>query len=120
MQLTRTEAQRFRAAAALLQPRRHSRDTVVRFPSTQQREEGIMGILMICCPATGRPVSTEIEMDRLEQLPTVIATITCPACGGVHEWTRHDAWLAAGGDHYRRAAASKAAVKSDRRQLSAM
>jgi hypothetical protein len=69
-----------------------------------------MGILMISCPSTGRAVSTEIEMHRVDQLPSVIATIECSACGRVHEWTKADAWLAEGGDDYRKAAATKAAA----------
>ena len=70
-----------------------------------------MGILMINCPSTGRAVSTGIEMSGIDQLPTVIATIECSMCGRVHEWTKDDAWLAEGGEHYRRIAADKAAVK---------
>ena len=58
--------------------------------------EGVMGIIMINCPSTGRAVSTEIEMQNVDRLPTVIATMVCPACGGVHEWTKNDAWLAKG------------------------
>ena len=56
-----------------------------------------MGVLMIQCPSTGREVSTGIEMLDVEQLPAVKATTRCPACGRVHEWTKHDAWLADGG-----------------------
>ena len=63
-----------------------------------------MGIIMIACPATGREVSTGIEMSGVEQLPTVMATMLCSACGRVHEWTKDDAWLANGGEHYRKAA----------------
>jgi hypothetical protein len=66
-----------------------------------EHEEGIMGVLMIECPSTGREVSTGIEMLDIEQLPTVKATIVCSACGRVHEWTKRDAWLAEGGWHYR-------------------
>src|ERR1700710_2928795 len=82
---------------------------------SQQREEGVMGILMISCPSTGRAVSTGIEMHRVDQLPSVIATIECSACGCVHEWTKADAWLAEGGEHYRNAAAIKAASKAGMR-----
>lgn len=60
-----------------------------------------MGVLMIQCPSTGRPVSTGIEMLAIEQLPMVIAKARCPACGQVHEWTKDDAWLANGGLEYR-------------------
>jgi hypothetical protein len=66
-----------------------------------KHEEGIMGVLMIQCPSTGRAVSTGIEMLAIEQLPTVTAKATCPACGKVHEWTKDDVWLANGGQQYR-------------------
>lgn len=64
-------------------------------------EEGIMGVLMIKCPSTGRAVSTGIETFAVERLPIVIATAKCSACGRVHEWTVNDAWLADGGHEYR-------------------
>jgi hypothetical protein len=64
-----------------------------------------MGIIMIKCPRVGRPVSTGIEVADVDQLPTVVARTQCPACGGVHEWTKDDTWLADGGEYYRRAAA---------------
>ena len=60
-----------------------------------------MGILMIECPSTGREISTGIEMLNVDQLPAVKATTVCSACGRVHEWTKHDAWLAEGGEQYR-------------------
>jgi hypothetical protein len=69
--------------------------------SAIEHEEGIMGVLMIQCPSTGREVSTGIEMLDVEQLPAVKATTRCPACGRVHEWTKHDAWLGDGGLQYR-------------------
>jgi len=56
---------------------------------------------MIKCPATGRGVSTGIEVCSTEALPVVTATMLCPACGQVHHWTKNDAWLAAGGEQYR-------------------
>jgi len=67
-----------------------------------------MGIIMINCPSTGRAVSTEIEMQNVERLPTVIATMVCPACGGVHEWTKNDAWLEKGGQYYWKVATNSA------------
>jgi predicted flavoprotein YhiN len=91
---------------------RHSRDMVLRFHNCSNGEEGVMGILMINCPSTGRAVSTGIEMSGVEQLPTVIATTDCSECGRVHEWTKDDAWLAEGGEQYRRIGADKSAVKS--------
>jgi hypothetical protein len=49
-------------------------------------------------------VSTGIEMSGVDQLPPVIATMSCSACGGVHQWTKNDARLASGGEQYREAA----------------
>jgi hypothetical protein len=66
-----------------------------------EHEEGIVGVLMIKCPSTGRAISTGIEMSTMDQLPTVVAKAACPACGSVHEWTKADAWLAEGGYQYR-------------------
>lgn len=60
-----------------------------------------MGIIMINCPATGHGVSTGIEVCATDQLPIVVATTVCPACGRVHEWTKNEAWLVSGGDQYR-------------------
>src|SRR5437016_767295 len=73
------------------------------------KEEGFMGIIMINCPSTGRAVSTEIEVYDVDRLPTVVATIECPVCGCVHQWTKNDAWLARGGEYYRKVAADRAA-----------
>ena len=60
-----------------------------------------MGIIMIRCPATGRAASTGIEMLDVDQLPIVTATMSCPACGRIHQWTKNDAWLSDGGEQYR-------------------
>src|SRR5262245_47278041 len=55
---------------------------------------GVMGIIMIKCPETGRDVSTGIETMGIEELPAVTAKMVCPACGGVHDWITTNAWLA--------------------------
>ena len=60
-----------------------------------------MGIIMINCPATGHGVSTGIEVCTTDQLPVVVATTVCPACGREHAWTKNEAWLVSGGDEYR-------------------
>jgi len=60
-----------------------------------------VGIIMINCPATGRGVSTGIEVCATDQLPIVTARMICPACGRVHEWTKKEAWLGNGGEQYR-------------------
>jgi hypothetical protein len=66
-----------------------------------RKTEKIVAIIMISCPATGHGVSTGIEVLATDQLPSVIATLVCPECGRVHEWTKDEAWLANGGDQYR-------------------
>ena len=90
---------------------RHSRDMLVRFLGFSNGEEEIMGIVMINCPSTGLAVSTGIEMSGVDQLPTVVATTRCSACGGDHEWTKKSAWLAVGGDQYREVAGDRASTK---------
>jgi hypothetical protein len=60
-----------------------------------------MGIIMIKCPATGRGISTGIEVWATDQLPIVTASTVCPACGRVHQWTKNEAWLANEGEQYR-------------------
>jgi len=62
-----------------------------------------MAMIMICCPTTGRDVSTGIETPDGEQLPLVKANMVCPACGRLHSWTKNEAWLANSGDQYRAA-----------------
>jgi hypothetical protein len=67
-----------------------------------------MGVLMIRCPRTGHAVATGIEMSSMDRFPSVTATMVCSACGRVHQWTRADAWLADGGEYYRRLANERA------------
>jgi predicted RNA-binding Zn-ribbon protein involved in translation (DUF1610 family) len=51
---------------------------------------------MIKCPATGRAVSTAIEVESsvFRKLPKVAARMRCPACGQEHVWSTRNAWLA--------------------------
>jgi hypothetical protein len=67
-----------------------------------------MAIIMITCPSKGSPVSTGIEVSDVEQLPAVTATTVCSACGGIHPWTKDEAWLSAGGEQYRKRKATAA------------
>lgn len=54
-----------------------------------------MSALVVNCPKTGQRISTgiEIESEDLSRLPEIRARVDCPACGGVHAWTRADAYL---------------------------
>jgi hypothetical protein len=54
-----------------------------------------MGILLIKCPHTGRPISTGIEVDRKSflSLPDTLSYLTCTECGLVHAWWTREAWL---------------------------
>ena len=63
-----------------------------------------MGIIMIRCPATGRDVSTGIEVWDVDQLPRVTAKMRCTACGRIHNWSKDEAWLSDGAEEYRAAA----------------
>ena len=65
-----------------------------------------MALIMIRCPTKGSAVSTGIEVLGVEELPAVTATMACSACGGVHHWTKNEAWLSADGEQYRKAFAA--------------
>jgi hypothetical protein len=80
---------------------RHGIAKVPRPGDRNAREEEVMGIIMISCPATGRGISTGIEVWETDQLPIVTASTLCPACGLVHQWTKNQAWLASSGEQYR-------------------
>lgn len=58
-----------------------------------------MGVVMITCPDTGRPVPTGIETDpaSFAKLPDALSRTKCPLCGGEHVWWTREAWLAADG-----------------------
>ena len=55
-----------------------------------------MSLVMINCPKTGRPVSTQIETEAsvFRRLPKVASRMHCPACGQEHIWMTSSAWLA--------------------------
>ncbi len=57
-----------------------------------------MSSVMIRCPVTGRPVSTEIETEPsvFRCLPKVAGRMLCPECGQEHVWATSSAWLANG------------------------
>jgi endogenous inhibitor of DNA gyrase (YacG/DUF329 family) len=59
-----------------------------------------MGVMMITCPNTGRPVTTGIETDNstFRDLPDTMSKVRCPQCGAQHVWWTREAWLAADGD----------------------
>jgi hypothetical protein len=54
-----------------------------------------MGILLIKCSHTGRPVSTGIEVDQESflALPDTLSYLACPECGLSHAWWTREAWL---------------------------
>jgi hypothetical protein len=57
-----------------------------------------MGILMVQCPATGREISTGIELDdsRFRSGPVFFGSTFCPFCRTHHEWFAKDAWISEG------------------------
>jgi hypothetical protein len=60
---------------------------------------GVVGVLLIKCPITGREFSTGIETDEqsLELIPETVAQSPCPHCGSDHSWSKFDARLSEDG-----------------------
>ena len=54
-----------------------------------------MAMVMIRCPATGRPAFTGIETDAssVNFIPPINARLKCPECGDTHVWSILDAEL---------------------------
>ena len=55
-----------------------------------------MGAIMIRCPVTDEliPVGIDTDQDSFAVLPDVVAApVLCPACGGMHTWSKRDAIL---------------------------
>jgi hypothetical protein len=55
-----------------------------------------MGVLLVCCPATGREFSTGIQLDDVtfRMLTATLSTAYCPYCCADHRWTPREARLA--------------------------
>jgi hypothetical protein len=51
--------------------------------------------VMIRCPSTGKPTPTGLAMDRLtfETNVFTVAEARCESCGGIHRWSKPDAWV---------------------------
>ena len=56
-----------------------------------------MAMVMIRCPATGRPAFTGIETDAscVNFIPPINTRLKCPCCGDIHVWSILDAELVA-------------------------
>ena len=54
-----------------------------------------VGQVMIGCPVTGRPVSTNMTFSAAAFARSELAgnTLLCSACGGAHVWDKGHAWL---------------------------
>ncbi len=54
-----------------------------------------MVMLMVRCPATGRAISTGIEVDPAlyASTPVFFSQTFCPHCRVQHEWFAKEAWL---------------------------
>ncbi len=54
-----------------------------------------MGLIMVKCPATGRAISTGMQMDgvRFRRMPVFFGRCHCPACDIEHEWFAGHAWV---------------------------
>jgi hypothetical protein len=56
-----------------------------------------MALIVIKCPKRDEDVPTGMATDRTawDRLPPlwVGEPFRCPKCGGIHRWTKEDAWL---------------------------
>ncbi len=54
-----------------------------------------MGAVMIRCPATGRAITTGIEMDlaQFRRTPVFFSRTYCSHCRLHHEWFAQEAWV---------------------------
>lgn len=54
-----------------------------------------MGIVMVRCPATGRAISTGIQIDRssFNSTPVFYSQTFCPLCQVEHQWFATEAWV---------------------------
>jgi len=54
-----------------------------------------MAIVMIHCPETGTPVSTQHHASESQFASEAYdnAAVRCTACGAIHRWTKSEAWL---------------------------
>jgi hypothetical protein len=52
-------------------------------------------VVMVRCPATGRELSTGVEMDAaiFGRLPDIRSRMRCPVCSRDHDWLTREAWL---------------------------
>jgi hypothetical protein len=57
-----------------------------------------MGVLLITCPATGKELSTGLQIDEKDAvtLPDYETATLCPYCGQLHRWRPKDTrWVEA-------------------------
>lgn len=54
-----------------------------------------MGIVMINCPATGRAITTSIQIERsvFARTPVFFGHTYCTICNVDHSWFARDAWV---------------------------
>jgi hypothetical protein len=62
-----------------------------------------MGMIMIKCPQTGASIPTGVAMNKARfQAASLSANeVVCSACGGMHFWSKKDAWVSEGSDGHR-------------------
>jgi endogenous inhibitor of DNA gyrase (YacG/DUF329 family) len=55
-----------------------------------------MGMVMITCPKTKKPVPTGISMDKASFNSSTLTnnSVGCPHCGSMHVWNKKDAYVA--------------------------
>ncbi len=55
-----------------------------------------MGMVMITCPTTKKPLPTGIAMDKASFNSSTLTnnSVSCPHCGKMHVWSKKDAFHA--------------------------
>ena len=54
------------------------------------------GTVMITCPVTRKPLSTGLAMDAASFASSALVnnSVSCPRCGGIHTWSKQNAYIA--------------------------
>jgi hypothetical protein len=60
-----------------------------------------MGVLIIACPRTNKPVDTGLSMpiEMFEAFDMPDNEVECPHCGETHVWSKEDAIIVDGWGH---------------------
>jgi hypothetical protein len=69
--------------------------TIVYWMLVWDRGEIPMPQILIRCPKFGRAIATGLQTEKIkfDSLAGIQFSVVCPACGKIHRWRQHDAWI---------------------------